>query len=96
MEKVRADFDIFGTLIRARSIDKKNFLRQFGPNAYLCWRRLEDHINDERRRRNFEPYMRDFEWVAKEADRYWHGVKSNKKNIELSEVNVYGTDSDGP
>jgi hypothetical protein len=82
--RVKADFDIVGTLTKTGNVDKVNFFRQFGPSAYLCWQRLKDHIQHERRLRNFPHYMRDFEWLAKEAKSVWL-----KENIDLTTVNVY-------
>jgi hypothetical protein len=87
VEIVRGDFDLMGTLIRSKSIHKKNFLRQFGPTAYLCWKRLEGHIDEERTRRKFPPYMRDFEWIATEAEKFWRNDEDGK--IELADINVY-------
>jgi hypothetical protein len=84
VEKVRADFDLIGTLIKTGSVDKKNFLRQYGPNAYLCWKRLKVNIDKERELRDFQYYMRDFEWLANEADRYWQW-----EGVDLSKVRVH-------
>lgn len=68
---VRADFDIMGKLVESNNIDRKEFLEEFGSLAYWCWKCLEDHIAEERKQRNFEPFMTWFEWLATEGYNYW-------------------------
>ena len=83
VRKVRADYDQMGTMVRAHSINKKQFLRQYGPSAYLCWKSLEDHIIHERRLRNFEPFMRDFEWLVGQALKYWQWEGQNLLTVRI-------------
>jgi hypothetical protein len=84
VRKVRADYDQMGTMVRGHSIDKKQFLRQYGPSAYLCWKFLEDHIKYERELRNFPPYMVDFQWLVEQAMKYWQ-----KQGQDLSTVRIH-------
>lgn len=87
VEKVRADFDLMGTLVKSKTVNKKQFLRQFGPSAYLCWNRLRDHIHNERQLRNFDPFMSDFQWLIEQAEIYWQhqGYDISKIRVHLSE-----------
>ena len=88
VRRVRADYDQMGTMIRARSINKKQFLRQYGASAYLCWKFLEDHIQHERELRNFLPFMTDFEWLVQQAIRYWQSQGEDLSKIRIHEDGV--------
>ena len=81
---VRADFDVIGTLIKSRNIDEKLFLIEYGPLAYRCWKYLKKHVEAERKKRNFNPFMKNFEDLAKKADRFW-----SKKGYDLSKSLLY-------
>jgi hypothetical protein len=75
---VRADFDILGKLVESENIDRNDFLEEFGSLAYWCWRCLEDHIMDERKRRKFDPFMTWFEWLGKQGYKYWDERKPRR------------------
>src|SRR5574341_2577171 len=81
---VRADFDVIGTLVKSRNIDEKLFLIEYGPLAYRCWKYLMKHIQAERKKRNFNPFMKNFQDLAKKADRFW-----SKKGYDLSKTLLY-------
>lgn len=85
-ESIRADFDIIGILVKHKNIDKKLFLIEFGPLVFKCWICLENSIEDERRRRKFKPFMENFEWLAKEARKFWA-----HKGEDLSKLEIYDT-----
>ena len=78
---VRADFDVIGTLVKSGNIDEKLFLIEYGPLAYRCWRYLKKHVEDERKKRSFEPFMKNFEALAEKADKFW-----SKKGHDLSKT----------
>jgi len=59
-----------GSLVKNGTVRMKEFLRAYGYNAYICWECLKDHIFDQRRKRNFEPYMSNFERLAAKASKY--------------------------
>jgi hypothetical protein len=60
-----------GKLVRSKNIDKDEFLEEYGPLVYRCWKCLELDIKNERDSRNFKPFMKYFEWLANEAYDYW-------------------------
>src|SRR6266511_1943630 len=78
-EMVRADLDQVGSLVRSGTIQKRGFYEAYGYNAFICWKSLRDHIMDERKRRNFNSYMENFEWLASEASKWW-----KKKGVDLN------------
>jgi len=84
VEDVRADFDVIGILVKSGNIDKELIMIEYGPLAYRCWNYLERHVKAERQKRNFGPFMKNFEWLADEAHKYW---KDKKK--DLSETKLY-------
>ena len=67
VEIVRADFDEIGSLVRSGSMQKKGLLEAYGYNAFVCWTSLELNILQERKRRGFEPYMKNFQWLSNGA-----------------------------
>ena len=71
VEYVRADFDIMGKLVDSENIDKQDFLEEYGPLAYRCWKCLEDHIIYQRKLRNFPPFMKYFEQLAGTSYEHW-------------------------
>jgi len=81
---VRADFDVIGTLVKSRNIDEKLFLIEYGPLAYRCWKYLKKHVEAERKKRNFNPFMKNFEDLANKANRFW-----SKRGYELSKTLLY-------
>jgi hypothetical protein len=48
VEDVRGDFDVMGKLVRSKNIDKDEFLEEYGPLVYRCWKCLELDIKNER------------------------------------------------
>jgi hypothetical protein len=86
VESVRADFDVIALLVRNKNINKELFLREYGPLAFDCWRSLKASIEDERQRRKFEHYMENFEWLAKQARKFWA-----KKGEDLTKREIYDT-----
>jgi hypothetical protein len=81
---VRADFDVIGTLIKSGNVDEKLFLIEYGPLAYRCWKYLKKHVEAERKKRNFKPFMMNFEALAKKADKFW-----SKKGHDLSKTLLF-------
>jgi hypothetical protein len=81
---VRADFDVIGTLVKSGNINEKLFLIEYGPLAYRCWKYLKKHVEAERKKRNFEPFMINFEELAEKADKFW-----SKKGHDLSKTLLF-------
>jgi|ERR1044071_7871279 hypothetical protein len=81
---VRADFDVIGTLVKSGNINDKLFLIEYGPLAYRCWKYLKDHIEAERNKRNFNPFMMNFEDLAEKAENFW-----SKKGHDLSKTLIF-------
>jgi len=81
---VRADFDVIGTLVKSGNINEKLFLIEYGPLAYRCWKYLKKHIEVERKKRNFDPFMKNFEDLAEKADKFW-----SKKGHDLSKTLLF-------
>jgi hypothetical protein len=86
VEIVRADFDQMGSLVKNGTVRMKEFLRAYGCNAYICGECLKDHIFDQRRKRNFEPYMSNFEWLAAMAYKCW---KNENEGEDLSKTTIF-------
>lgn len=80
----RADFDVIGTLVKSGNIDEKLFLIEYGPLAYRCWKYLKKHVEAERKKRNFDPFMKNFEDLAENAAKFW-----SKKGHDLSKTLLY-------
>jgi hypothetical protein len=85
-KRVRADFDVIGILVRNKNIDKKLFLLEYGPLVFRCWTCLKASIEDEIQRRKFDPFMENFEWLAKQATKFWA-----RKGEDLSKTEIYDT-----
>src|SRR5438093_7046950 len=81
---VRADFDVIGTLVKSGNVNEKLFLIEYGPLAYRCWKYLKNHIEAERKKRNFGPFMMNFEDLAKKADNFW-----SKRGYDLSKTLLF-------
>lgn len=81
---VRADFDVIGTLVKSGNIEEKLFLIEYGPLVYRCWKFLTEHVKSERKKRNFDPFMRNFEDLAEKADKFW-----SKKGYDLSKTLLF-------
>ena len=62
----------------------KNFLIEYGPLAYRCWKYLKNHIEAERKKRNFDPFMMNFESLAGKADNFWL-----KRGYDLSKTLLF-------
>lgn len=81
---VRADFDVIGTLVKSGNINEKLFLIEYGPLAYRCWKYLKNHIVAERKKRNFDPFMMNFEDLAEKAGKFW-----SKRGYDLSKTLLF-------
>jgi len=81
---VRADFDVIGTLVESGNINEKLFLIEYGPLAYRCWKYLKKHVEAERKKRNFDPFMMNFEDLAEKAGKFW-----SKRGYDLSKTLLY-------
>jgi len=86
VESVRADFDVIGVLVKHKNIEKKLFLLEYGPLVFACWVCLKGSIEDERERRKFEHYMENFEWLSKQARKFWA-----HKGEDLTKREIYDT-----
>src|SRR5688500_13664106 len=83
-----ADFDIMGKLVDSKNIDRDEFLEEYGSLAYRCWRCLEDHILEERKDRNFPPFMTWFKWISDEGYNYW----KYRKGFDLDDTLLFHPD----
>jgi hypothetical protein len=81
---VRADFDVIGTMVKSGNINEKLFLIEYGPLAYRCWKYLKNHIVAERKKRNFDPFMMNFEDLAEKAGKFW-----SKRGYDLSKTLLF-------
>ena len=81
---VRADFDVIGTLVKSGNINEKLFLIEYGPLAYRCWKYLKKHVEAERKKRNFDPFMMNFEDLAEKAGKFW-----SKRGYDLSKTLLF-------
>ena len=85
---VRADFDVIGTLVKSGNVNEKLFLIEYGPLAYRCWVYLKNHIEAERKKRNFDPFMENFEDLAEKAHKFWL-----KKGHDVSKTLLYSPEN---
>jgi hypothetical protein len=85
---VRADFDVIGTLVKSGNVNEKLFLIEYGPLAYRCWVYLKNHIETERKKRNFDPFMENFEDLAEKAHKFWL-----KKGHDVSKTLLYSPEN---
>ena len=67
---VRSDFDMIGTFIRNGLLSKDIFLDAYWDTTLVCWKALEDNIRKERKLRQNQNYMANFEYLASEAQLY--------------------------
>jgi hypothetical protein len=67
---VRSDFDTIGALIRNRLLSQDLFFDAFWDTTLICWNALEEDIHDERRLRQNQNYMANFEYLASQARQY--------------------------
>lgn len=67
---VRSDFDMIGTFIRNELISKDVFLDAYWDATLVCWNALDDNIGRERKMRQNQHYMANFEHLAAEAQKY--------------------------
>jgi hypothetical protein len=89
-DELRGDLDVIGILVKSGNIDKKQFLIEFGPMVVMCWIRLKPIVEHERKRRHFDPFLENFQWLSDEAETYWRG-----RGQELSTVGYDPFEPDG-
>jgi hypothetical protein len=56
----------------------------YGPLAYRRCKYLKKHIDTERKKKNFDPFMTNFEDLAKKADNFW-----SKRGYDLSKTLLF-------
>jgi hypothetical protein len=69
-EKTRVNFNEIGIMVREGLFPKKIALRMYSDVAIKCWIALEKQIQNERKMRNCNSWMEDFEWFYRESKRY--------------------------
>jgi len=67
---VRSDFDMIGTFVRNRLLSKEVFLDAYWDTTIMCWNALVDNVMSERKLRQNQKYMTNFEYLASEARQY--------------------------
>jgi hypothetical protein len=67
---VRSDFEMIGTFVRNRLLSKEVFLDAYWDTTIMCWNALVDNIMSERKLRQNQKYMTNFEYLASEARQY--------------------------
>ncbi len=67
---VRSDFDMIGTFVRNKLLSKDAFLDAYWDTTLVCWNALYDNIMTERKMRQNNHYMANFEHLASEAKLY--------------------------
>jgi hypothetical protein len=82
--KVRADMDQMGTLVHHNLIPRKVFLEAYWNTILVCWKALENNIEQERIRRQYPTYMKYFQELKDQARRYW-----KKYHTEVRHIDVY-------
>lgn len=69
-QKVRADFDQVGSLVREKLVPKNAFLRVYWDTTIRSWNALHTNVMNERNVRNNTTYMENFEWLNRKANEY--------------------------
>ena len=77
-----SDFDHVGSLIKNYPTIKKMFFDIYAETVIICWKALEAHIKAERTKRRTNFYMRFFNWLNDEAEKYW---QENRNDDPLPE-----------
>jgi len=67
---VRSDFDMIGTFVRNQLLSKEVFLDAYWDTTIMCWDAVADNIVNERKLRQNQKYMTNFEYLASEARQY--------------------------
>lgn len=67
---VRSDFDMIATFISNRLLTKEIFLDAYWDTTLVCWNALADNIMAERKLRQNNHYMANFEHLASLAREY--------------------------
>lgn len=78
---VRADFDQMGSLFKNKHINRTAFLDAYWHTIILSWIALQKNINEERAKRENDSYMKNFEYLVYEAEKYkkkYHNDVENK------------------
>jgi hypothetical protein len=81
---VRADMDQIGLLVINGLIPRDLFLSPYLNTVIICWKALKDHIEDERKERRYPRYMKYFETLYEDAERY-----ARENNIDTKEFKQY-------
>jgi hypothetical protein len=77
--RVRADFDIIGSMVIGGLVPKKKFFDIYGGLVIACWKALLPNIDTERAKRNGRPYMQLFSQLYGLAEKEW---KKKYPNID--------------
>jgi len=65
-------------MIKNELLEKQTFLDVYANTVLLCWKSLEEHIQDERVKRNYPTYMQFFEYLYEESKTYWQQKYPNQ------------------
>ena len=68
---LKLDFDLVGTIIYKRHEFLDDFLDAWLQPTITCFKSLEDHIENERKKFNFEDHMKFFQWLYERAENEW-------------------------
>jgi hypothetical protein len=69
-EKIRADLNRVGIMVREGLFPKKIAFRMYSYIAIYCWTALENHIKEQRKLRQQPSWVEDFEWFYNESKLY--------------------------
>lgn len=82
-EKIRADFNDIGIMVRLGLFPKKIALKMYSDTTIRCWEALEEHIKKQRKDRGTPSFMEDFEWFYEESKKY------RKKNYPQEKRKIF-------
>ncbi len=79
-------FNQIGVIAKNGIIPKREFFDLYADTVFYCWESLQEHIENEQKKRNNTFYMHHFIWLAQQAKEYWLKNRPNEKipKLELS------------
>jgi len=83
-ERVCASYDCAGIMCRNRLLPVFLVADGWGASLRGCWKTLLPLVNDYRLARNAKEYWDDFEWLARQAERYQrkaYGSTDSAQNV---------------
>jgi hypothetical protein len=76
-------FNQIGVIAKKGIIPKDEFFDLYADTVFYCWESLQEHVENEQKKRNNKFYMNHFVWLAQQAKEYWLKNRPNEKIPKL-------------